>query len=407
MQDGNTSQSLPLEGIRIVDFSRLLPGPWCTQFLGDLGASVIKVEMPTFGDLSRHNAPRVGDSSVYFELVNGGKRSLSLDLVSAEGKEIAHRLIERADVVVESFRPAVAKKLGIGYDEVRALRPDVVYCSITGFGQTGPLSHISGHDLVIQSVAGYMPLVASNGALPPMPAFQAADYAGASMACTAVLAALMRRQRDGVGCYIDLAMFDSLFSMCNIALTGAIGTMLKDDDGTRLEAWGANPRYSIYETADGKPVSVALLEPRLWSAFCDAIGRPDLADPDEAPDARHTSHGERSEEYRRVISEFCRAHNRDDLVDRMVASGVPICPIYSPEEALRSKNVDGRNLIDDARGPEQPLPHITNPLVLSGLARTRRDTAPQLGADNAGVLGELGYGEDDLERLRREGVIGS
>ena len=149
---------LPLDGITIIDFSRLLPGPWCTQFLSDLGADVIKVEQIGLGDMSRYNAPRQGSSSVYFELVNGGKRSIELDLGTQDGQRVAHRLISSADVVVESYRPGVTQKLGIAYDDARKTKDDIIFCSITGFGQSGPLAHISGHDLAIQSVAGHMPL---------------------------------------------------------------------------------------------------------------------------------------------------------------------------------------------------------------------------------------------------------
>lgn len=409
MTEAQTAPALPLDGVQVLDFSRLLPGPWCTQFLSDLGASVIKVEIPGTGDMSRHNAPRHGQSSVYFELVNGGKQGLSLNLACQEGRDIADRLIGGSDVLIESFRPGAAEKLGIGYDRVRGLRPEIVYCSITGFGHSGPLAHISGHDLVIQGVAGFLPLPAPSGALPPMPAFQAADYAAASMACTAILAALMRRQRDGAGCFIDLPMFDALFSMCNIALTGAVGSQLADADDDRLEAWGRNPRYAIYPTRDGKAVSVALLETRLWTAFCKAIDRPDLIDADESPQARHSTHGGRSEQYRAAISEVCLAHDRDALVDRMSRQGVPICAVYTPDEALCSPNVVARGLVqppDGADPAESQAPHLVNPLSASGLARARRRPAPELGGDNAEILGRLGYDEQELERLRAQGVIG-
>lgn len=409
LKEGGSAPALPLDGVQVLDFSRLLPGPWCTQFLSDLGASVIKVEMPRLGDLSRYNAPRHGGSSIYFELVNGGKKGLSLNLACEEGRHIADRLITDSDVVVESFRPGAADKLGIGYGRARELRPDIIYCSITGFGQSGPLSHISGHDLVIQSLVGYMPLPARSGMLPPMPGFQAADYAAASVACTAILAALMRRQRDGAGCFIDLPMFDSLFSMCNIALTGAIGAAAGSGDEDRLEAWGGNPRYAIYGTRDGKSVAVALLETRLWAAFCDAIGRPDLMDPGEAPEARHSSHGARSEQYRKAIAEVCASRDRDELVDWMARHGVPVCPVYSPDEALASPNVRARGLVqppEGADGCDDRPAHLANPLSASGLARPRRRYAPGLGADNAEILGRLGYDEGDLEKLRERGVIG-
>tara|TARA_R110000868_G_scaffold73791_1_gene213617 strand:- start:8019 stop:9254 length:1236 start_codon:yes stop_codon:yes gene_type:complete len=400
------STPLPLDGITVIDFSRLLPGPWCTQFLSDLGAKVIKVEQAGIGDMSRYNAPRQGNSSVYFELVNGGKRSIELDLSTDDGQKIAHRLIGGADVVVESFRPGVTGKLGISYEAAKETKPDIVYCSITGFGQEGPLAHISGHDLAIQSVAGHMPLGKLDGHTQQVPGFQAADYAGASTACSAVLAALIRRDRTGDGAYIDLAMYDSLFSMCNIAMTGAIGAALPNDPGDRLEAWGANPRYAVYETKDGKAVAVALLESRLWQAFCAAIGRPDLADPNERPDARHSTHGDLREKYRVAIEDYCAARTRDEIVEFMNSHGVPICPVLSPEEALDSANVTARGLIDVHASGQSRIVHMVNPLASSGLARATRTDAPSLGGDTETVLADLGYEAEEIAGLRSKGVLG-
>tara|TARA_R110000787_G_scaffold248041_2_gene353596 strand:- start:5703 stop:6938 length:1236 start_codon:yes stop_codon:yes gene_type:complete len=397
---------LPLDGITIIDFSRLLPGPWCTQFLSDLGADVIKVEQIGLGDMSRYNAPRQGSSSVYFELVNGGKRSIELDLGTQDGQRVAHRLISSADVVVESYRPGVTQKLGIAYDDARKTKDDIIFCSITGFGQSGPLAHISGHDLAIQSVAGHMPLGKLDGHTQQVPSFQAADYAGASTACSAILAALLRRDRTGHGAYIDLAMYDSLFSMCNIAMTGAIGASMPNDNGERLEAWGANPRYAVYETKDGRAVAVALLETRLWHAFCEAIGRPELSDPDESPDARHSTHGGRQEQYREAIETYCSTRTRDEIVDTMNRNGVPICPVLSPDEALASENVKERGLIDNHQSGKGRIVHMVNPLAASGLASAKRPDAPALGADTDGILTDAGFDLEEIERLRAQGILG-
>lgn len=406
MSEGGDNPTLPLEGVRIADFSRLLPGPWCAQFLSDLGASVIKVEMPGVGDMSRHNPPLFGDTSVYFNSVNGGKQGIALDMTLPEGKEIAQRLIQQSDVVIESFRPGVAKKLGVDYETAERLNRRVVYCSITGFGQKGPLSHISGHDLVIQSLAGFMTLGTPEGEVPQVPGFQAADYAGASMACIGILSGLMSRDRTNKGCYIDLSMFDSLFSMCNIALTGAMAKAAGEEDPSRMEAWGGNPRYATYPTADGKAVAVALLETRLWQSFCEAIGRPDLIDDDESPDARHSDHGERSGEYREAITDYCLSKTRDDLIDEMVRKGVPISPIHSPDEALNSKNVEGRGLVEFINhSAGVNIPQIVNPLSTSGLARRHRQQAPALGGDGNTILSGLDFDEADIKRFCKAGVI--
>ena len=217
---------------------------------------------------------------------------------------------------------------------------------------------------------------------------------------------MIRRDRTGDGAYIDLAMYDSLFSMCNIAMTGAIGAALPNDPGDRLEAWGANPRYAVYETKDGKAVAVALLESRLWQAFCAAIGRPDLADPNERPDARHSTHGDLREKYRVAIEDYCAARTRDEIVEFMNSHGVPICPVLSPEEALDSANVTARGLIDVHASGQSRIVHMVNPLASSGLARATRTDAPSLGGDTETVLADLGYEAEEIAGLRSKGVLG-
>lgn len=406
MIESDRTKKLPLEGVRVADFSRLLPGPWCGQFLSDLGATVVKVEMPETGDMSRHNPPKFGDTSVYFNSVNGGKMGIALDLSMPEGQEIAHRLIEESDVVLESFRSGVAKKLGIDYASAHSLNERIIYCSITGFGQTGPLSHISGHDLVIQSLAGFMSLGTREGEIPQVPGFLAADYSSAAVACIGILSGIIDREKTGKGCNIDLSMFDSLFSMCNIALTGAMARANGSGDDTEMEAWGGNPRYATYATRDGKFVAVALLEHRLWQSFCDVIDRSDLVDGVESPDARHSNHGERAGTYKEAIESYCLSKNRDEIAEQMARHGVPICPIYTPDEALASDLVCGRGLAESVDHPEHGcLPQIANPLAGSGLVRTQRNHAPGLGADARSVLRDLGFEDIDVKRFIDAGVI--
>ena len=222
--DQGSAGELPLSDIRVVDFSRLVPGPWCTQVLSDLGATVIKVEQRGTGDPSRHNPPVYQRDSVYFRSVNAGKLSVAIDLSKARGTELAHRLLCWADVALESFRPSVAAKLQLDYKTARRLNPDVIYCSISGFGQSGPLAHIPGHDLVIQAMSGMLQ-PGRDGSAPPLPHFLAGDYAAAATACVAVLAGLRKRDRTGEGCFVDVAMFDSLMHMGNISLLSGLSRL--------------------------------------------------------------------------------------------------------------------------------------------------------------------------------------
>jgi CoA:oxalate CoA-transferase len=399
------AENLPLSGIVVADFSRLLPGPWCTQVLGDLGATVIKIEQPGVGDPSRYNPPHYREEGVYFRSVNANKQGLSLDLTRPEGVEVAHRLIARADIVIESFRPEVCKKLKIDYASANKLNPGVIYCAISGFGQSGPLAHIPGHDLVVQAMSGILRPPRGDDSV-PLPHFQAADYAAATMACIGILAALRQRDRTGVGCYLDLSMFDSLMHMANISLLTGLSRLAGGAGAPQLQVWGGNPRYAIYPTRDGGHVAVCLLEAKLWSAFCKAIERPDLISENEGWADRHSDHGERAGLYRQAIADYCLSRDRGALVDAMTAIGIPIMPVLSAEEALRTEHVAARDVagvVADER--EGQVAELRNPLRAAGLARAERTPAPAFGADTATVLGTLGFSRNEIEALAAKGVV--
>ena len=378
-------KTLPLAGLRVVDFTRLLPGPWCTQLLADMGAHVIKVETPETGDPSRHNPPRQRTHSAYFASVNRNKRSVALDLRAPFGQEAARRLLARADIVIESFAVGVAARLGVDYDSARALKPDVIHCSITGFGQDGPLAASPGHDLVVQAATGILG-VANAGT---MPAFQAADYAGASFAVIAILGALHRRHATGEGAHLDVAMFDSLFAMSEIALAGALARAAGESGTPAMEVWGGNPRYAIYPSADGRFVAVSLLEARLWHRFCTTIDRPDLIFTEHAHE-RHSDHGERAARYREAIAGWCASHPAAEIDRLMQASNIPIAVVLTPDEALASAHARARGMTHREIDPHDgPVMRIGNPLARAGLAHASPLAPPLLGEHTAEVLAEL------------------
>ena len=383
----SADRALPLAGIRIVDFSRLLPGPWCTQTLGDLGADVIKVEQPGVGDYSRHNPPTYGETGVYFASVNRNKRSIALDLSIDADRDLAHQLIRSADVLVESYRPGVPKRLGIDYESVAKSNPGLIYCSLDGFGNEGPLARTPAHDLSIQGLTGVL------GKLdppPPLPGFLAGDYAAAAYATIAVLAALMRRRNDGRGCHLDIAMFDSLLAWSPIMLSGALARLAGHSGQPELEVWGRNPRYNTYRTRDGKAVTVSLLEPHTWQRFCTHIARPDLVDPDEAWSARHTDHGEHADRYRAAIAAFCASLDRDELCARATAADLPVCPVYDADEVLHSREAKTRDAVAWSDHPRDGrIPVIRDPLVHSGLSDPLRRPAPGLGEHSNEIRDEI------------------
>jgi crotonobetainyl-CoA:carnitine CoA-transferase CaiB-like acyl-CoA transferase len=256
----------------VLDFSTLLPGPLATLLLAEAGAEVIKIERPGRGDEMRAYVPRLGADSVNFALLNRGKRSLAIDLKSAGAVERLRPLIERADIVVEQFRPGVMDRLGLGYEALKAINPRIVYCAITGWGQSGPKAQTAAHDLNYVAESGLLGLAAGNDGAPVVPAALVADIAGGTYpAVMNILLALRERDRTGVGCRLDVAMADNLFSFMYWAIGNGIAANQWPRPGGDLVT-GGSPRYNVYRTADGRYLAAAPLEQKFWETFCDLIG---------------------------------------------------------------------------------------------------------------------------------------
>ena len=280
----------PLSGIRVVDFSTLLPGPMATLMLARAGAEVIKIERPEFGDDMRRFGPRFGPNGLYFSLLNQGKRSISVDLKAADACARLQPLIESADVLVEQFRPGVMQRLGLSYTDLRTINPRLIYCSITGYGQTGELAARAGHDLNYLAATGMLALTGGSDGTPGIPQGLMADIAGGSYpAVINILLALAARNKNGVGCQLDISMSGNLFGFMYWAL----------GEGFAQQHWprtsqglftGGSPRYQVYPTADGGYLAAAPLEERFWQRFCERIGledefRDDRLEPEASRDA--------------------------------------------------------------------------------------------------------------------------
>lgn len=267
-----TDRRGPLAGIRVLDFSTLLPGPLATLLLAEAGAEVIKIERPGRGDEMRSYRPRFGDDSVNFALLNRGKRSIAIDLKAPGAVESLHPLLRAADVLVEQFRPGVMDRLGLGYDALRAINPRLIYCAITGWGQSGPKADIAAHDLNYVAEAGMLGLAAGSDGAPVPPPALVADIAGGTYpAVINILLALRERDRSGQGTKLDIAMADNLFTF----MYWAIGNGLVAGDWPRPGGdlvTGGSPRYNVYRTADAKYVAAAPLEEKFWQTFCELIG---------------------------------------------------------------------------------------------------------------------------------------
>jgi len=392
------TNNLPLSGIKIVDFSRLLPGPWATQMLAELGAEVYKVEEPEIGDPSRHSYPRYKQNSVYFHATNGSKKSITVDLREPSGKEVAKRLIANCDVVVESFRPGLMKKLGLDYEVAKVINPAVIYCSISGFGKTGSLSHIAGHDLVIQSMTGLLGCAPDGQA--SVPGMQSADFAGSLYCVIAIQAALAQRAKTGVGCDIDISMYESLLNMCLIPLSTPFAKSAGYSGDPRMESFGGNPRYSIYKSKDGKNIAITLLEFKIWKEFCLKIDRPDLIFQDETPADRLSTHGERGIIYRKALQEYFSQFTWDEIMEHMLKTGIAIAPVCSPQDAMNLEHVKERGAINWLDHPiEGKLPYLVNPLARSGLTIESHHPAPVLGENSEEILKNIGYSEEEIKEL--------
>jgi crotonobetainyl-CoA:carnitine CoA-transferase CaiB-like acyl-CoA transferase len=277
------TDSLPLEGIRVLDFTTLVPGPLATLMLAEAGADVVKVERPGGGDEMRSYEPRLGLDSANFAILNRGKRSVTVDLKDADSVRGLIAALDDFDVLVEQFRPGVMTRLGLGYETVAERHPGLVYCSITGYGQDGPRSRVAGHDLNYVAEAGLLGQVAVDGA-PVLPHALIADIGGGSYpAVINILLALLRRERTGRGAHLDIAMAEGVYPFLYWALAQGFADGSWPRPGDNLVT-GASPRYNLYRTADGRHIAAAPLEDRFWTAFCDVIGleeslRDDAADP--------------------------------------------------------------------------------------------------------------------------------
>jgi alpha-methylacyl-CoA racemase len=265
----------PLEGIRVLDFSTLLPGPMASLMLAEAGAEVIKIERPGRGDEMRSYIPKLDDDSVNFHLLNRGKRSLAIDLKAPGAVERLRPLIEQADVVIEQFRPGVMDRLGLGAEALQAINPRIIYCAITGWGQNGPKAQTAAHDLNYMAETGLLGLTGGNDGTPALPPVLAADIAGGAMpAVINILLALRQRDIDGIGSVIDIAMGESLFCFAYWGLGNGFHAGQWPQRSGELVT-GGSPRYNIYRTADDRHIAAAPLEEKFWTRFCDLIDLPE------------------------------------------------------------------------------------------------------------------------------------
>lgn len=379
----------PLSGIRVLDLSRLLPGPYCTMLLADMGAEVIKIETPRVGDYARFLPPEVGLSGL-FAAVNRNKKSVALNYRNPRGKEIFLRLAREADVVLEGFRPGVVDRMGIGYEAVRGVNPRIIYCSLSGYGQSGPYRDRAGHDPNYLSVGGLLGLNGAAGGPPILPAAQIADLAGGMLAAIAILGALAGRERTGEGQYLDVSLIDAVVSWTAPTAGGQFFSTGKAPERGRMALTGEFPCYNIYETADGQFIALAALEPDFWAAFCRVADRADLV-------PRQFDHSAIME-----VAAVFRQRTRAEWLKRLEGADGCAEAVYSFEEMLSHPQVRHRGLVVEKDGRAE---RIASPLVFTH--RESDSPAPALGGNTIEILKQAGMSEEEIKELEAKGIVKS
>lgn len=395
--------SQPLSGIRILDLSRLLPGAYASQILADFGADVIKIEEPGSGDYGRLMPPYlVGGMSLYYLAMNRNKRSMTLNLKSPEGREIFLRITRHADVILESFRPGVMERLGLGYEQLKEENPGLIYCSISGYGQDGPYRLRAGHDLNYAGYAGLLHYNRGPHGEPAMPATQLGDLAGGSfMAIIGILTALLGRINTGEGHMIDVSMTEGVMSLLPLIATAYLNTGIAPQPGqSALD--GGLPCYNIYETQDGKHITLAALEYKFWHTFCTHIGHLELlpfhqpVGPDE------------SEQAIDMLRAIFKTRTREEWIAELADIDACVGPVNSIDEALNDRHAQARGTsITSGALSETGKSYRTLPSFprISGVENEQRYPPPELGEHTSELLHQIGYSDIEIEQFKAGGVI--
>ena len=365
---------LPLAGLKVVDFTRVLAGPLCTMLLGDMGAEVIKIEDPRHGDDTREWAPFVDGWSTYFLGVNRNKKSVAVDLKSPEGVAVVEALIRSADVLVENFRPGTLDRLGLGPARARAMNERLIYCSISGYGATGPRRDLPGYDMVIQGESGLMDVTGFPETGPTKVGVAITDCLAALYAVQGILLAHIARSRTGKGQVVDIALLDAAVSILGLP-TGIVAATGKSP-GHLGNAHPSLAPYEPFPAADGSVV-VAVANPRLWSRFCTAVGADALEH-----DARFATNDDRLQ-HRALLNERIRDlfkdQKVDSLIDRMTAAGVPCGRVRTIEEVLRDPQLAARQMLVDVAAGTTSIKVPGNPIKLSDIESVPASAPPALG----------------------------
>ena len=402
MTDVDTGTDRMLDGVRVLDLSRVMSGPFCTAMMADLGAEVIKIEMPGSGDDSRHFGPFVEDESAYFMLLNRGKKSVTLDLKSDRGRALLKALVAYCDVVIENFRPGVAERLGLHYDALKDVNPTLIYASISGFGQEGPMADRPAYDLIVQAMSGLMHITGQRDGPPTAVGESVIDVCTGMFTAWGISTALFNRERTGKGRYLDIAMLDSIYSM--------MLTVLSMQLYTKTPPKRAGSRHpvtypvDVFATTDGHIVMVVTTD-RAFGNLCGAIGKPEMAE-----DEKFRTNADRNAneaELKAAIEAWTSTLSRDGAVDALAEVGIPAAPVLSVGDIAGSHHIAYRGMTTTVNHPGLgDVPMVHQPVKFSGTDREFQRPPPLLGEHTRELLASmLAIDEDELDTLGKDGVI--
>ena len=402
-ETGPGRDTLPLDGIVVLDFSKVLAGPLCTQYLGEMGATIIKIESSGVGDDTRAWPPFTHGSGTVFLSVNRNKRSLALDLRSPKGLALCHRLARQADVAIENFSPGVASRLGIDYASLAVVNPRLVYCSISGFGSTGPMNGHKGYDVILQAFSGMLSITGEESGPPVRAAYSPVDQATGLHAVIGILSGLLRRARSGRGMNVEASLFDSSLSFLAYVLQ-AFWQRGVDPKPAGSGHESLCP-YQSFETSD-KPLMLGIANDALWQRFCELVGQPDLAsDPRFLTGAQRVAN--RAETVS-LVSVMMLERSRAEWLDVLGAAGIPCSPIHAISElAAHAHTIASDMTFSYGNGTESeaPMRGVSIPLRLDGERLRFQRPPPKTGEHSFEVLRQLGLPQEEIDLLVAEGVI--
>jgi len=388
-----------LEGVKILDLSRLLPGAMCSMMLADMGADVLKVEDTSQGDYMRWMPPMVNEVSAYFLLTNRNKKSMKLDLKAPQGKEIFIKLVKQHGVVLESFRPGVMDRLGLGYEVLKKENPGIVYCALSGYGQDGPYRDLVGHDINYIALGGILSSTGTEEGGPSIPSVQIADIGvGSLMSSIGILSAIINQKTTGKGCFIDVSMLDGVVFWTQLAFAEYFSSGKSPKPGNEMLT-GKFPCYNVYQTKDNRYIAVGALETKFWATLCTAIGRTDLIEHQYAT-------GEKNNEVIKELKNIFLKMDKDEWVDLFSDKDICFAPVNTLDEVYKDAQLKYRRMFFEMDHlSDGKIRQIKLPLKYADICEKADFPAPLYGEHTDGILRDLDYVDQDIERLREQGII--